>query len=137
MRFSYRAICLLAALILAAPVAAVPATALAQSAGDDQYVDPFQDDQTGQNNGNGNGNGNGNNGSGSQGNDSNDSASQQPTGQSDTGATAGTTAADPNADDSGKLPHTGGVPEGWLVAIGVLLLLGGGFALRRVWPRPD
>jgi LPXTG-motif cell wall-anchored protein len=136
MRISYRVLCLLAALILAAPIASVPATAWAQSAGDDQYVDPFQDDQTGKDNGNGGGGG----GSGSQSDNSgssDSSSSQGSTSGSDTGATAGTTAAQ-GEDDQGKLPRTGGgLPEGWIVAVGVLLLLGGGFALRRVWPRPD
>jgi LPXTG-motif cell wall-anchored protein len=131
MRMTNRLLCLLAVLMLALPAAALPATAFGQSAGDDQYVDPFQDDQTGKNNGSGSGGGDNNN--------SNNSASQQSTGQSDTGdtgGTAGTTAAQNSGDDDGKLPHTG-LSEGWLVAIGVILLLGGGFALRRVWPRPD
>jgi LPXTG-motif cell wall-anchored protein len=134
MRISYRVLCLLALLILAAPIGAMPATALAQSAGDDQYVDPFQDDQTGKDNGNGGG------GSGSQSGNSgsSDSSSSQGSNGSDTGATAGTTAAQGSEDDQGKLPRTGGgLPEGWIVVAGVLLLLGGGFALRRVWPRPD
>jgi LPXTG-motif cell wall-anchored protein len=137
MRISHRILCLLAVLILAAPIAAMPATAVAQSAGDDQYVDPFQDDQTGKDKGNGNGGG----GSGSQSNDgggSDSSSSQGSTSGSDSGSTAGTTAAQSGQDDQGKLPRTGGgLPEGWIVAVGVLLLLGGGFALRRVWPRPD
>jgi len=134
MRISYRVLCLLAVLILAAPVAAVPATALAQSAGDDQYVDPFQDDQTGKNDNNGGG---GNSGSQSD-NGTSSSGSQQSNDGTDSGATAGTTAAAQGSEDAnGKLPRTGGgVPEGWIVAVGVLLLLGGGYALRRVWPRP-
>jgi LPXTG-motif cell wall-anchored protein len=128
MRISYRALCLLALLILAVPIAAAPATALAQSAGDDQYVDPFKNDDGG------------NNGSGSQGSDqgsSNDNSTQSGD-QSDTSGTAGTTAAQGTEDANGKLPRTGGgVSEAWIVVAGVVLLLGGGFALRRVWPRPD
>jgi LPXTG-motif cell wall-anchored protein len=133
MRISYRAICLLAALILAAPIVTAPAAALAQSAGDEQYVDPFKDDQSGKGDNGGGG------GSGSQSDSGSDNSASQGTtdGSSDTGATAGTTAAQ-NDDPNSKLPRTGGgVNEGWIVAVGVLLLLGGGFALRRVWPRPD
>jgi LPXTG-motif cell wall-anchored protein len=130
MRITNRLLCLLLALMLVVPAAAVPAIALGQSAGDDQYVDPFQDDQTGKDKGSGSGGSDNSN-------NSNNSASQGSTGQSTTGDTAGTTSAQNTADDSNsKLPHTG-LPEGWLVAIGVLLLLGGGFVLRRVWPRPD
>jgi LPXTG-motif cell wall-anchored protein len=127
MRISYRAICLLVLLILAAPVVAVPATALAQSAGDDQYVDPFEND----------GNDKGGDNSGNQGSDqgtSNDTSSQSG---SDTGTQGTTAAAQSTEDANGKLPRTGGVPEGWIAVAGVALLLGGGFALRRVWPRPD
>jgi LPXTG-motif cell wall-anchored protein len=133
MRITNRLVCLLLALMLVVPAAAMPAIALGQSAGDDQYVDPFQDDQTGKDKGSGSG-GSGNSDNT---NNSDNSASQGSTGQSNTGDTAGTTAAQNSADDNNsKLPHTG-LPEGWLVAIGVLLLLGGGFVLRRVWPRPD
>jgi LPXTG-motif cell wall-anchored protein len=106
--------------------------ALAQSAGDDQYVDPFQNNGNG-NNGNGNGNGN-NSSSGSQSN-SNTSASQQ-TSQSTTttGSTAGATAqSDPTA--SGTLPRTGEDLGG--VALMGVVLLGGGYALRRAWPLPQ
>jgi LPXTG-motif cell wall-anchored protein len=132
MRITNRLLCLLVALMLVVPTAALPAIAHGQSAGDDQYVDPFQDDQTGKDKGSGSGGGDNNSNS-----NSNNSASQQSTGDSNTGDTAGSTAAQNSADDdNGKLPHTG-LPEGWLVAIGVLLLLGGGFVLRRVWPRPD
>ena len=139
MRMTNRLLCLLVTLMLVVPTAAaVPTIAFGQSAGDDQYVDPFQNNG----HGNKNGNGNGNNSSGSGGGNnskSNNSASQQPTGQSNSGSTAGTAAAQNSANGNGsKLPHTGsGLPEAWIVAIGVLLLLGGGFVLRRVWPRPE
>jgi LPXTG-motif cell wall-anchored protein len=131
MRMTNRLLCLLVTLMLVVPTAvAVPTIAFGQSAGDDQYVDPFQ------NNGNGNGN---NNGSGSGGgNNGGNSTSPQSTGQSAPGNTAGTAAAQNSAGANSKLPRTGsGLAEGWIVAIGVLLLLGGGFVLRRVWPRPD
>jgi LPXTG-motif cell wall-anchored protein len=130
MRISHRLVCLLAVLILAAPAAALPAAAFGQSAGDDQYVDPFQNNDKGDD---------GNAGSGSQGGDNSNNAAQQGTDQSNSGDSAGTTAAQSSAaDENGKLPHTGsGLPEGWLVAAGVILLLGGGFVLRRVWPHPD
>jgi LPXTG-motif cell wall-anchored protein len=126
MRISYRAICLLVLLILAAPVVAVPATALAQSAGDDQYVDPFEND----------GNDKGDN-SGNQGSDQGSSNDTSAPSGSDNGTQGTTAAAQGTEDANGKLPRTGGVPEGWIAVAGVALLLGGGFALRRVWPRPD
>ena len=139
MRITHRLLCLLIVLTLVVPAAAaVPTIAFGQSAGDDQYVDPFQDNGTGNNNGSGSGGGGGNNG-GANNSGSDNSASQQSTGQSNTGDTAGTTAAQNSANDGNdKLPHTGSdFPEGWIVALGVVLLLGGGFVLRRVWPRPD
>jgi LPXTG-motif cell wall-anchored protein len=131
MRMTNRLLCLLITVMLVVPTAAaVPTIAFGQSAGDDQYVDPFQDNEKGNNNGSGSG--------GSNNGGSDNSASQQSTGQSNTGDTAGTTAAQNSADANNKLPRTGSdFPEGWLVAIGALLLLGGGFVLRRVWPRPD
>jgi hypothetical protein len=130
MRMNFRVLSLLVMLALTLPVVLAPATSFAQSAGDDQYVDPFQDD-----NGGGGGGGNqGNQGnSGSQSDSApadQQSASQAPADSSDT---AGTTASETAKDDS--LPRTG-LPTGPIVAIGVILLLGGGFALRRAWPRP-
>ena len=129
MRMTNRVLFLLLMLALAVPVVAAPATAFAQSAGDDQYVDPFQDDDSG-NSGNQGNSGN----SGNQGNDT--PAAEQPTAQApaDSGDTAGATAAE-EAADAGTLPRTG-APLGDLALIGVILL-GGGFALRRAWPLPD
>jgi LPXTG-motif cell wall-anchored protein len=125
MRTTNRVLFLLLVLALAVPAAAAPVTALAQSAGDNQYVDPFQGsgDSGGGNNGN----------SGNQG--GSDTPAQQQTTQvpTDTGSTAGATATDSAQGET--LPRTGR-SEGWLVVIGVLLVLGGGFTLRRVWPRP-
>jgi LPXTG-motif cell wall-anchored protein len=121
MRMTKRLVCLLAALLIAVPVVAIPATALGQSAGDDQYVDPFQ--------GNGNGNGNGNSGSGSQSN--NDTSASQQTNQTTT--TPGNAAQDPSAN--GTLPRTG-EDLGGIALMGVVLI-GGGFALRRAWPLPE
>jgi LPXTG-motif cell wall-anchored protein len=119
MRITNRLLCLLVALTLVVPAAAMPAIALGQSAGDDQYVDPFQD-STNNGSGSGGGNNGGTNNGGTNNSGSDNSASQTST------------------DGSSKLPHTGSdFPEGWLVVTGVLLLLGGGFVLRRVWPRPD
>jgi LPXTG-motif cell wall-anchored protein len=124
MRMTKQLVCLLAALLIAVPVVALPATALGQSAGDDQYVDPFQDNG---NNGNGN-----DSGSGSQGN--NDTSAGQQSNQTTTGDTAGATAQDP-ASQNGTLPRTG-EDLGGIALMGVVLV-GGGFALRRAWPLPE
>jgi hypothetical protein len=119
-------------------VLAVPGTALAQSAGDEQYIDPFQEppaqDQGGQ----------GNSGSGggdpAAGQDGSSGGGQTPeaaappaspveppadgTVTQDPSVTAGTTSS-----DGSTLPNTGLPPAG-LVVIGALLL-GGGITLRR------
>jgi hypothetical protein len=93
---------------------AVPAAAVAQSAGDDQYVDPFKNE--GSHKGNSN----------SQGSDGNNGASQ--TAQTTTPTTA---APDPTAStgNGASLPRTG-LPLGGLLVSG-FALLGGGFTLRR------
>jgi hypothetical protein len=129
MRMTNRVLFLLLMLALAVPVVAAPATAFAQSAGDDQYVDPFQDDQTG------NGNQNDSN---SQGDGTNATPTpDQPTAQApaDTGDTAAANAAGEANSSGTTLPRTG-MPPGELALVGVILLAGG-FALRRAWPLPD
>jgi hypothetical protein len=125
MRMTNRVLSLLLMLALAVPVVAAPATSFAQSAGDDQYVDPFQDNNSGGGGGN----------QGNSGNQGTDTTAQQPAAQApaDTSATAGATATQGATD--GTLPRTG-LPLGGLALIGVILL-GGGFALRRAWPQPD
>jgi LPXTG-motif cell wall-anchored protein len=144
MRMPTRLICLLAALAIAVPTAALPAVAFGQSAGDDQYVDPFQDNGNNGKHHNKSQQGGNDNSSSQQGNSQTaagggGSGSDSGSGGSGSSGTAGASASqsDPNGDDS-SLPHTGsGLPEAWLVVGGVILLLGGGFLLRRVWPRPE
>jgi hypothetical protein len=102
-------------LTLAFTAVAVPATAFAQSAGDDQYVDPFQEPGGGGDNGAGGGGG-GDDTSG---------------GNGEVAPTESTPSTAAQTDSGGGLPTTG-------LAIGVValtgaLLLGGGTALRRRW----
>jgi LPXTG-motif cell wall-anchored protein len=123
MRMINRHFCLLAALLIALATVAVPATAFGQSAGDDQYVDPFQNNV-----------GDGKDNSQNSNSQSDTTSGSQQTTQSTAGDTAGTTASDP-AEGGNTLPRTG-EDVGGLVLMGVALL-GGGFALRRAWPLPD
>ena len=118
MLMTRRLLALILTIALAAPCVAVPATAFGQSAGDDQYVDPFQGSDESQN--------------GSGGQDKSGSAGDQTgTSQPDTSAVApaqtGTT--DATGSDSGSLPRTGMPLAG--LAIGGLVLLGSGLAIRR------
>jgi hypothetical protein len=112
MRPTWKVLVLLLALGLA-----VPATVVAQSAGDDQYVDPFE----GQGNGNGGGGDNGSQNDGSK----NGSTTTAQTAPSDT---AGTTAESTDSD-SATLPRTGFalLP----VALAGMFLFGTGAGLRR------
>jgi hypothetical protein len=100
---------------------AVPAVVHAQSAGDDQYVDPFE----GQGGGGG-GNGGGDNGSQTGGSDDGTTSTTAQTTPSDT---AGTSAEGTAAQSEATLPRTGFtlLP----VAIFGALLLGAGAVLRR------
>ena len=122
MRATRRLAAPLAALILAA----APAAAFAQNAGDEQYADPF-----GGNSQSGGGGGSSNSGSsGSSGTTGTSgtagsgvaAAQQQATGAA--GATTGQSTA-----SSGQLPRTG-LDVGVVAAVGAALLLGG-LALRR------
>jgi hypothetical protein len=119
-------------LALAASVIALgpPAAAIAQSAGDEQYIDPFAQS----------GGGGGHKGGSSKGGKSNGSASQSGSGSSQTagaqaggdGGTSGSGSASASGDASsgdGSLPLTGYGLEGPFV-LGVVLL-GSGFVLRR------
>jgi hypothetical protein len=114
MRTRSVAACVWAALALAA---ALPASAVAQNAGDEQYVDPFENQQQG-----GGGSGGGSDGSGSEG--SGQPAAQPPAPEPVEPA-APTTSAAPDA----TLPVTG-VPAGLLAGAGGALLAAGA-ALRR------
>jgi hypothetical protein len=100
----------------------VAAPAFGQSAGDDQYVDPFQQEA---------GDGNGNNSNGNQG-DTTQSQSQTDTTTPTTGDTAVAGQADTDTtDDGATLPHTG-LPLAGLVLSGAALLASGTALRRRV-----
>jgi LPXTG-motif cell wall-anchored protein len=116
----------LAALILAA----VPAAAFAQNAGDEQYADPFGNSSQsgGGSSGSGSSGSSGSTGTtGATGSNSGVAAAQQQGTPSATGA-AGTAAGQSTAS-SGQLPRTG-LDVGIVAAVGAALLLGG-LALRR------
>jgi hypothetical protein len=119
MRPTWKVLVLLLALGLA-----VPATVVAQSAGDEQYVDPFE----GQGDGNG-GDGGGNNGgnNGSQNGDSDNGTTT--TSQTTPSDTAGTTVDSTDAESGATLPRTGFalLP----VALAGMFLFGTGAGLRR------
>lgn len=121
---------LLAVLLLVA--LGVPAAAVAQSAGDDQYTDPFGPDEN-----RGSGQGGGGQGGGGGGGDQGSSGTTTPPADTDAGTapapSVGTDAsgsAGASASDGGPtLPNTG-LPAGLIAALGGGLLAGGA-ALRR------
>ena len=107
----------LTALMLAVAVLAAPAAALAQSAGDDQYVDPFQGDD----------------GGGQQGAQEPQPEQPAPPGE-DAGQVVGQQAAPaqeaaPEQEAAPTLPRTG-LPVLLLASAGYALLLAG-IAIRR------
>ena len=108
---------------LAATLAlSAPGAALAQSAGDDQYRDPFAEENEGQQGGS--------NG-GDTGGGSTPSPTPSPTPAPAPGPAppAGTSAADPTATTADTLPRTG-AGAGWMTAAG-LVLIAAGAGLRR------
>jgi hypothetical protein len=112
----------LTAALLAACLLAAPAAALAQSAGDEQYADPFGNvDEPSQNNG-------GSNGSGAPGTDT--TASAPATAVQDQAAPA---AAAGSGSSSSSLPLTG-FPAALSAMLGALLLVMGASVWRRAQP---
>ena len=104
-------------MLLAVLALATPATAFAQSAGDEQYQDPFGDEQSQS--------------------DEQGTATPTPTptpvpsspGDSGETAQAPTATAAQSAPAAEQLPRTG--EDAWLLALGGTVLLAGGVALRR------
>jgi LPXTG-motif cell wall-anchored protein len=123
-----------------------PASALAQGAGDDQYQDPFGDQQAQTGGGSGSSDDGGlsdsppvKNGSGSNsGSGSSGSSGSGSTGAGSTGTPAPApstgTAPSTSAEATGRLPHTGSDPR-ILVVLGASMILGGiGLRLRTIDP---
>ena len=116
------------ALILVAVVCvlALPAVALAQSAGDNQYTDPLAGPHSGSGSSKGT--------SGSSG--SSTPAPSQGTSSGSAGSSPSSAAPSAGTTASGQaLPRTGGHPE--LIAVAGLVLLAGGLGLRRAGRRTE
>ncbi|HEY6775788.1 MAG TPA: hypothetical protein VI122_04695 [Thermoleophilaceae bacterium] len=132
-------------LLLAGLVFLVPAGSLAQSAGDEQYVDPFQESPQGGGGGSGGGGGGASGGGGAGGGSGGaetggdtgsgtsgavgGSTGSTASGSSDAGGGFGATATGSSATGSDVLPRTG-LPVGLAAVLGAVLLVGG-VALRR------
>ena len=113
-----------AALALAALALAIPGSAFAQSAGDDQYQDPFAGENESQDDG---GSGGGEGGATDPGSGAPPAPAPAP---STPAAPAAETAAPaPTTPTGATLPRSGS-GAWWMAALGVLLL-GAGIALRR------
>jgi hypothetical protein len=104
---------------------AVPAAALAQSAGDEQYSDPFQEDQPADQ---GNQGDQGNQNSGDQANQNSGTQAQDPQ-PAETAPAQSSQPTDTTATGAQTLPRTG-LPALWLALSGAALL-GAGIGLRR------
>src|SRR4051794_33592506 len=113
----------IALLVALMAVVAVPSAAIAQSAGQDQYSDPLQNDGSGNSNSNSGSNGN----SGSSGNSQATPAQNTP--QSSTPAATSPSTQTSAAQSNKTLPHTG-FPVAFSILSGAALLASG-IALRR------
>jgi hypothetical protein len=124
------------AVLVVALVLAFPGTALAQSAGDQQYSDPFANQGGG---GSSSGGGGGGQSSGAQSSGGSGSTGQSSAGQGgDTGSSATSATSGTQTSTGGsarELPRTGGEP-GLVALFGAGLTLGG-FGLRRWVRRPS
>ena len=110
---------LLATLVVAALIAAVPAAGLAQDAGSNQYQDPLAGEP---------GTKSGTPNKAPSGGGNTPSAGTQGV---QSGSGTDTSAADTSRD---QLPATGS--DSWLLALAGAMLLGGGLGLRRLAERP-
>lgn len=123
----------LVALLALVALVALPSAAVAQSAGDDQYSDPFGDSDGGQSNGD-----QGGGGDDTSGGDTGDTTGGDAPVSSDPGTTSAapdTTASAPDgAESTGTLPHTGF--EIVLLLAAAFPLVVGGVALRRIASGP-
>jgi hypothetical protein len=123
-------------LLFAGLAVLLPATSFAQSAGDEQYVDPFQNEQEG---GSGGGGGGGSRGGGSEGSDTGSgtgstsetqgTTESTPPTSTDEGGSVGGTASGSSATGSDVLPSTG-LPVAAAALLGTVFLAAG-IALRR------
>ena len=114
---------LVATLAAAALIAAVPAAGLAQDAGSNQYQDPLAGEPGTGNSGGGSGGGGGGGGNGNAPSAGTQNAQAEP---------GSGTAQTPSRD---QLPATGS--DSWLLALAGVMLLAGGFGLRRLADRPS
>lgn len=113
-----------AAATAAALALSLPGAALAQSAGDDQYRDPFGEEGQPQDQG-----------GDDTGRTAPDASGQSAPAPAPTPAPAPSTAAEPTATVAGELPRTG-LGAGLVAALGVVLL-GAGIGLRRASATPS
>jgi hypothetical protein len=108
------------AALAAALVLAAPAPALAQSAGDEQYQDPFGGTS------NGSGGGSGSQTPSTPSTPAPVPSTPAPTSSSSTAPSATTAQAVPSASSRSQLPYTGSpVAAGWLAALGATMVAGG------------
>jgi LPXTG-motif cell wall-anchored protein len=123
---------------LVAPLAALiltlsPAAALAQSAGDQQYADPFGNNEQNESGGGSSGGGGGSGGSSGGGQSQSAPSTSGVAGAQAQGTTGTATSSSSTAttaqSQSGQLPRTG-LDAGLVAALGAVLLLAG-LALRR------